>query len=197
LLNKPKTNQQGFTIAELSVVLVVAAVVVIVAYGFYDTAITKYLALQADGISASDLALQTQRIASILRGATDIITASTTEMTINSYFSPNDAYVSQVRYYKSVNGKQLLADVTPYTSNPPIGTLDTSKAKTYIIISDFYTKTGVSTFEYIDGNGGTMALPINDLHSIKGLRVNLVSKPSGANNSLSVQVSLRNRKNNL
>lgn len=196
-MNKPRLLNQGFTIVELTVVLVVTAIVMTITYTFFDNSITQYLALQKDGMSASELAMQTQRIATVMRGATDVVAASSSELTINTYFSPNDTYVSRVRYYKNADGDKLLAEVIPYTSNPPIGSLDMLKTKTYTIIEDFYTKTGVNTFEYINSSGGTMSLPINELHTIKGLRVNLVSQPPDASNSLSVQVSLRNRKTNL
>lgn len=132
-----------------------------------------------------------------MRGATDVVVASNSEMVLNAYFSPNDAYVSKIRYYKSTDGKKLLADIIPFSANPPYGTLLTDKMRTYTIINNFYTKAGVNTFEYIDASGNTMSLPIADLHIIKGLRVNLVSKPETVNNSTSVQVSLRNRKVNL
>jgi prepilin-type N-terminal cleavage/methylation domain-containing protein len=195
-LSKPK-SQQGFTIIELTVALVVTAIIITTIYTFFNTSINQYLNLQRDGMSASDLALQAQRLASVMRGATDIVMASNHEMVINTYFSPNDVYVSQVRYYKSEDGTKLLADVTPFSANPPGGTLETSRMVTSSIIDNFYTNETVNTFEYIDSSGQTMSLPVNDLHTIKGLRVNLVSKPPGVNNSLSVQVSLRNRKTNL
>jgi prepilin-type N-terminal cleavage/methylation domain-containing protein len=196
-VNKTRLNSQGFTIVELTVVLVVTAIVFTVAFSFFNNAIIQYLTLQKDGMSASELTIQTQRIASVMRGATDVIVASNTEMVINTYFSPNDVYVSQVKYYKSEDGKKLLAEVIPYTVNPPVGSLDNAKTKTYTIIEDFYTKNGLNTFEYINSSGGTMSLPISELHTIKGLRINLISKPPDASNSVSVQVSLRNRKINL
>lgn len=190
-------NQQGYTITELIVVMSLTAVVTTVAYTFFNTSFRQFLGLQQEGMSTSELAMQSQRIASVMRGATDVVTASSTEMKLNAYFSPNDAYVSEIRYYKSADGSKLLAYVVPYTANPPVGTLDTTKARTVTIVDNFKTKAGVNTFEYIDSSGQTMALPIGDLHTIKGLRVNLVSGSNPNSSSLNVQVSLRNRKTNL
>ena len=177
----------------------VAAVVLTIAYTFFNASFRQYLGLQAQGMNASSLAMQSQRLAAVMRGATNITTASSTEMVITAYFSPNDAYVSQVRYYRNAGNTKLLADVTPYTSNPPEGTLDTSKTKTITIIDTFYAKPGVNTFEYVDTSGTAMTQPISDLHTIKGLRINLASKQTDSTkeDSLSIQVSLRNRKTNL
>lgn len=192
-----RNKEAGFTLVELIITMTLIAVGSTIAYTFFNTSINQYLGLQQEGMSTSDLAFQSQRLASVMRGATDVVVAAAGEMTIHSYFSPNDAYVSQVRYYKSVDGGKLLADVTPFTTNPPIGTLDITKKRTITVIDNFHTRQGVSTFEYIDSSGGAMTLPVSDLHTIKGLRVNLVSQLNPADNSLSVQVSLRNRKTNL
>jgi len=198
MLNKDVIeDEKGFTLVELVIGLTLTVVILTAAFTFFNNSLQQYLWLQKDGMSSSELAAQTQRIASVMRGATDVVLASNTEMTIYAYFSPSDTYVSEVHYYKSNDGTQLLAQVTPFTANPPNGVLDTSKTRVSQVVDDFYTKDGVNTFEYIDSSGNTMTLPITEKHTIKGLRINLVSKPPGASNSLSVQVSLRNRKTNL
>lgn len=195
--NGTAKGERGFTITELIVVMALTAAVTTLAYTFFNTSVKQYLSLQQDGLNFSELSMQSQRVAAVMRGSIDVIDASYTEMTLTAYFSPNDSYVSQIRYYKSADGTKLLADVVPYTANPPIGTLDTAQARTVTIIDNFKTKPGVNTFEYVDSGGQNMPVPISDLHTIKGLRVNLASGTSANSTSLNVQVSLRNRKTNL
>ena len=61
------------------------------------------------------------RVATVLRGATDINSAASADITLYSYFYPTDTYVSLVHYYLQTSGKvtQLMADVTPLSANPP------------------------------------------------------------------------------
>lgn len=190
--------QRGFTIVELTVVILLVGIISTFAFTFFNTSTNQYLALQQDADSFNGLASHYQRLANVLRGLTDITAASANEITLYAYFSPNDAYVSLIRYYIYQN--KMLADVTPLTSNPPNGTLITSSQKTYTIINNFYSTPGVDTFVYLDSSGSTLALPISDLHTIKGLTVNLAvpsKSPSNTSQALTLQVSLRNRKTNL
>lgn len=186
---------------ELIVVIVVAGIIGVLTYSFFAESYNKYIALQTDSLKFSDLSLQSQRIAKVLRGSTDVLGASSTEVTVYAYFTPRDAIVSKIRYYKDTTAKSIKADVTPMTSSPPIGTPDTANMKTYIILAKYYDVSGVNTFEYTDSAGATLATPIGNLHDIKGMRVNMTVPASTAitakNTTLSTEVSLRNRKTNL
>jgi len=167
-------------------------------YIFFNDSLSQYLALQKDGSDFTDLSYESQRVANVLRGTTDIVSESADDITCYAYFAPNDTYVSLIHYYKNAGQTQLLADVTPMTANPPIGTPITAQKETIPIISDFYQATGTSTFVYLDETGAVLPLPIVDEHTIKGIQVNLAAK--GAHNSdqaVALQVSLRNRKTNL
>lgn len=158
-----------------------------------------YSKYQSDSLDFNQLASQSQRIADVLRGATDLITVQANTLTAYAYFSPVDAYVSQVSYYKSADGKSLLADVTPMTANPPNGTLLTAQKKTYTIINNFYQPAGSNLFAYYDSTGTVMTLPITDQHTILQIQVNLATQATHTKNgqTLSTTVSLRNRKTNL
>lgn len=117
-----------------------------------------------------------------------------------SYFSPYDQYVSLIKYYPDNSGTKLLADVTRLTANPPIGTQIAGSLKTFTIIDNFYVPGGTNTFEYLNSAGGTLSLPITDLKTIKGIRINLADRPASTNSQIvkmSVEVGLRNRKTNL
>lgn len=178
-----------------------SALVATLIYTFFTTTFSQYLGLQGDGMVFSSLSLQSQRIAMVTRGLTDITQASDSEVTVYAYFSPRDSTVSLVRYYKSADGKKLLADITPMTANPPTGTPVTANKKTYTIIDQFYTVSGLKTFRYFDSGGGELTPPISDLHVVQQIQINLAAPTkapsSNGYDQITVQVSLRNRKINL
>ena len=196
-----KLSSDGFTIVELSMVMILIAIISTATYTFINTSTSQYLALQQDGIVFGDLAFQSQRIAQVVRGLTDISQASADEITMYAYFYPKDTYASLIRYYTDSTKTTLYADVTTMTANPPIGTPIASTKKTYTIIRPFYAPTGISTFTYLDSFGATLPMPITDLHTIKEIKITLAVPVKApvvkGNDSISLLVSLRNRKTNL
>lgn len=190
----------GFTLIELLVGITLMAVIGTTFLVFFKSSLFNYLNLQSDATSLTQLNTQAMRIATVMRGATDISSASDNDITIYSYFYPSDAYVSVVHYYlQTTSGvTKLLADVTPMSANPPIGSPITASEKTYTIIDNFYQPSGSSLFTYINAGGGTLPTPVADLNTIKSIQVNLAAKTSNnSNQSMNVQVNLRNRKINL
>jgi prepilin-type N-terminal cleavage/methylation domain-containing protein len=199
LCRKSKDYRGGFTLPELLIVMIVTTILSISIFTFANALISRYFPLQEESMAFSDMSRNSQRIASVIRGLTDITQATSNSMTIYSYFSPADTYVSLVKYY--VTGNILMADITPMSANPPSGTPITANKKTYTIIDNLYTPTGTQLFVYLDETGSPMTLPISDLHTVKGIQVNLgipLSTPSiNSSDTISLQVSLRNRKTNL
>jgi prepilin-type N-terminal cleavage/methylation domain-containing protein len=194
-------KESGFTLPELVIVMAVIAVVTAAMFTFVTTSLRRYVGLQGESSAFGQMAKESQRVAQVLRGTTDITTATADEITAYAYFFPNDAYVSLVHYYKNPAKTQLYAEVTPMTANPPTGSPITANKKTYTIIDKFHTVAGVQTFTYLDSLGNVLPLPIADLHTIKGIRVSLATPgdtiQTGSNNIITLQVSLRNRKTNL
>lgn len=192
-------SNDGFTIVELLVVISLLAIMFVSFGSFFTNYLILYTKYQQDATNFTELADQSQRVADVLRGLTDITAESANGITVYTYFSPVDTYTSQVKYYISANGQSLLADVTPMTANPPLGTLITASTRTYTIISNLYQPVGGSLFNYYDASGTTMTLPIADEHSIIEIQVNLSAASSHTKNgqNLSINVSLRNRKTNL
>ena len=189
----------GFTLVELLVVISVVAVMFISFGTFFTNYLILYSKYQQDASSFTELANQSQRIADVLRGVTDIISESSNDLQAYAYFSPQDNYVSIVHYYLNANSTAIMVDVTPMNANPPIGTPITASKKTYTIISNYYNAAGVNLFNYYDASGALMSLPITDEHSILEIQVNLAEPGTHTKNgqTLSITVSLRNRKTNL
>lgn len=196
-----RNRSEGFTLLEILIVLTLIGIVSVGVYSFTVTSGVNYLRMHEDGLRFSELSEKSQRISRVLRGGGDITEATNDAITIYAYFSPADQYYSLIRYYKDPTNTKIMADVTPMTSNPPIGTPITAQKVTYTILDDFYNDPASKTFEYLDSAGGVMALPIADNHTIKGLRVNLVTasprSPATTKTAISTDVSLRNRKTNL
>jgi len=193
------TDQGGFTLVELLVTVSLVAIIFATFASFFTNYLILYSKYQTDAADFTELAGQSQRIADVLRGVTDITNPGANTLTVYAYFSPNDTYVSQVSYFLSSSGKQLMATITPMTANPPTGTLITSKASTYTILSNYTAPTSGSLFQYYDGSGTLMTQPITDEHSILQIQVNL-SEPQNHSSkplTLTTTVSLRNRKTNL
>jgi prepilin-type N-terminal cleavage/methylation domain-containing protein len=194
----PSTKQQGFTLVELVITITLTLIISTTFYTYFKSSFIGYLNLQKDASGLTNLAQQSQRIASVVRGATDITSVASNDFVMYGYFYPTDAYVSIVHYYLNGSGTILYADVTPMTANPPIGTPITASLKTYKIIESFKQTSGLSLFSYLDSNGSALVLPVADLHTIKGVRVNLaVGTATGGNEAINLDVSLRNRKYNL
>jgi prepilin-type N-terminal cleavage/methylation domain-containing protein len=198
-LGQPAQEETGFTLPELLIVISLVGIVFITFSSFFTNYLILYSKYQQDAGNFTELANQSQRIADVLRGLTDITSESANSLTAYAYFSPADTYTSQVSYYLNTAGTAVMVDVTPMTANPPIGTLITASKKTYTIISKYYQVPGGSLFGYYDASGTALALPISDEHSIMEIQVNLAEPGSHTSKgqTLSITLSLRNRKTNL
>lgn len=189
-----KLNSKGFTLVEL-LISIILVVLLFISFGtFFINYMTLYYGLQTDASNSVQMAQEIERIASVLRGITDINSASANNLSCYGYFSPNDTYVSLIDYY--VNNNEVFVSVTPMTANPPGGTPLTSETKTYVILSNFYSPTGVGLFSYYDSSGNLLVPPISNQRSIGSIGINL-STPASHNSQgqqMSTTVTLRNRR---
>ncbi len=193
-------DQAGFTLVELLITFTLIIIIGTTFFVLFKSTLFNFVNLQSDASSSVQLNTQANRVATVLRGATGINSAAANDLVVYSYFYPSDTYVSLLHYYLQTSGghTKLMADLTPMTANPPTGTPITASKRTFTIIDNYYQATGVNLFTYLDANGSALSLPISDLQTIKGIQVTLTAKTSNnANQTLSVQVSLRNRKTNL
>jgi prepilin-type N-terminal cleavage/methylation domain-containing protein len=192
-------EEQGFTILEMVIVITLIGTLSVIFFVVFKTTLVSYIDLQKQATSFGQLSTQAERIANVLRGTTSISNASDNELTVYTYFYPSDAYVSQVRYYV-VNGatKRLYADLTPMSANPPLGTLQTDKKKSFVVIDNFYQSSGGKLFTYMNAVGATLPTPVTDLSVVKTIQINLAAQLENMRSQdINVQVLLRNKKNNL
>lgn len=192
-------GESGFSLVELLVVISLIGIIIVTFSSFFTNYLILYSKYQQDSLNFSEMAQQSQRVAQVLRGLTDIVSESDNDLTAYAYFSPEDNYVSLIHYYLSSDGKQLMADVTPMTSNPPIGTPITSQEKTYTIISNYYQASGSKLFTYYDSNDAVLTPPVGDEHSIIEIGVHLAEPASHGTKvqTLDLTISLRNRRTNV
>lgn len=193
-------KEHGFTLVELLITVIMVGVVSTIFVIAFKSTIFNYLNMQQDASATMQINTQAYRLATVIRSATDVTSATDSDLVLYAYFYPSDTYVSLLHYYllTDTTGTHLMADLTPMTANPPLGTAITDKKRTFTIIDSFYTGSSKPLFEYLNAGGSTLTLPITDLQTIKGIRINLAAKGSnGSNQSLNVDVSLRNKKTNL
>jgi prepilin-type N-terminal cleavage/methylation domain-containing protein len=192
-------KQAGFTLTELMIVIILTGIMSTALFTFYKSTLFDYLNLQKSASNFTDLASQSQRIGKVVRGATGIITAQDNVGEMYAYFYPTDQYVSQIKYYLNATNTALMADVTPMTANPPIGTAITANKRTYTIIGNFKKVTGVNLFQYLDSSGTAMTTPVTDMQTIKSIRINLAAQTATATGAqtMTLEVNLRNKKTNL
>lgn len=192
---------QGFTLVELLITIVLVAIVSSMFMVIFRATLFNSLSMQTDATQAVDLSAQSQRITMVLRGVTGITSATASDLVVTSYFYPSDTYVSLLHYYITTDAKgnkKLVADLTPYSANPPTGSPILSQKRTFTIINNYYAGSSVPLFTYLDAGNTALSFPITDLQTIKSIKVSLAGKTAnGSNQVLTTQVSLRNRKTNL
>ncbi len=164
---------------------------------FFNNNLILFLNQQQNSMNLTELQNESQRIGDVLRGTYDIISAQPNSLSVYAYFSPVDNYVSIVTYYLNSAGNQLLASVTPMTSNPPIGTPITADTKIYTIISNYNPLISGSLFTYYDANNNILIPPISDERSIINIGINLaepIYHSQSQAQTLNLYITLRNRK---
>lgn len=198
---KLSANQSGFTLFEMVITIALIGLISAAFFGGLNTLMFNYFRQQKTATQFSDLAFASQRVANVLRGTTDFISVGANDVTVYAYFYPNNAYVSQIRYYLNPAQNVLLADVTPMSANPPAGSPIVSGKKTYTIIPNYFKAASTDLFTYLDASGNTIPLPVSDQHVIKGINITLavpkVDNNSKTGQTMTLNVSLRNRKTNL
>ena len=189
-------NQQGFTLIELTISMVVLGVVFTTFGVFFNNYLRSYSDYQINGTNFTQAAQQSERMSNVLRGLTDIESATATDLTAYAYFAPADQFVSLVRYYYDAPTRSIIAEVTRMSANPPVGVSIPETKQSYTIVENYILRSGASLFEYFDAGGGVLGSPVVDQRLVQSIRVNLVvdTAQTDAGQEISVSVSLRNRR---
>lgn len=195
-------SNQGFTIVELLVVTILIAVTIVLTSFLISDSFTKFMRLQVEGIEFGRVSMNTQRVAQVIRGATELVSADGTDLRLNSYFSPNDNVQSQIHYYTVKNPDNkfytLKAEVTPYDVNPPIGTLQTNNTREYTI-TERYLANPIPLFRYFSATDTEYTtVPLTNPSTVKAIQVTIID-PSMSNqtSTSTIKVTMRNKKTNL
>jgi prepilin-type N-terminal cleavage/methylation domain-containing protein len=194
-----RSRELGFTIVELMVVIMLIGILSGMIYGSFNGVLGGLITLQKENLNLNQMSNMTQRIGSVVRGATDIVSATKDDVVLYAYFAPADTYVSQVHYYKNAANTILYVDVTRMTANPPTGVPIPATKTTYALLNPYTEATNTKLFRYLNASGTELTTPISDLHTIKGVTITLSVPNNGKNPGYaqSLTVSLRNRKTNL
>lgn len=132
--NHNRHSNKGFTLVELLIAIILVGIVSTTFIVIFKSTIFNSINMQLDASQAVDLNSGAQRIGMVLRGVTGITSATSNDLVVTAYFYPSDTYVSLLHYYITTDAKgnkKLVADLTPYSANPPTGSPITAKKERY------------------------------------------------------------------
>ena len=196
LLRKHEDN--GFTIAELVIVISLVAIVSIIFANFFSDNFKSYLRLQQTTVTTNTLNSSSQRIARVVRGMTTITQATDDSLTGFAYFTPRDNTLSKVRYFFDSPSGTIKVGVTPASGTAPNYTYNSSSEKITSISEGVVNTTPI--FTYQDSSGSSQQFTTETYKDIKAIKIDLVSKAIPGKTiplEISTTVALRNRKSNL
>ena len=190
-------NNSGYSLLEMLIAISLVSILTLVVVNFFTTISRGYNYLQTESSAAVDLSNTMDRVAKVIRGATDVVDAQTNSLTIYGYFLPNDAVVDKIKYY--VSGTDLKVSVIPPTGSGPNYTYDPANEKIYTISRSIPVGAPV-VFTYYDdlGNQLTGSFATTQIKQV-GIQITTNPNPKVLRKSLSSQttVTLRNKKTNL
>ena len=191
-------GSNGFTIAELMMVVIITSVAVVVFNSFFNDSLQSYLNLQNNTVNTNTVSGALQRSSRVIRGMSTIVDAQTNTLTGFAYFTPRDNTLSKVRYYYESNTDSFKVGVIPATGSAPNYTYD-SDDEIISTIADNINGTS-SIFTYLDGTNTPQNFTADTFKDIRSIKISLTGSTEGAQQTsvnLSTTVSLRNRKTNL
>ena len=191
-------GSNGFTIAELMMVVIITSVAVVVFNSFFSDSLQSYLNLQNNTVNTNTVSGALQRSSRVIRGMSTIVDAQPNTLTGFAYFTPRDNTLSKVRYYYESNTDSFKVGVIPATGSAPNYTYD-SDDEIISTIADNINGTS-SIFTYLDGTSTPQSFTTDTFKDIRSIKISLTGTTEGARQTsvnLSTTVSLRNRKTNL
>lgn len=190
-------KQNGYTLLELIFVIGITGMMTLAIMSFVVNTSRGYQYLDHQSRAAVDLSNTLNRVSKVIRGTTDVVDAQSNSLTIYGYFSPNDAVVKKIRYFKS--GNKLMVGVIPPSGSGPNYTYNQSNEEVSVL-QDYLSMGSSSIFSYYDASGAqlTGAFSTTQIKQI-GLNMAINPKPTILEKPISSQtiVTLRNKKVNL
>lgn len=187
----------GYTLLELIFVIGITGILTLVVMTFAINSARGYKYLEAQSNASVEVSSNLNRVSKVVRGTTDIVTADPDSLIIFGYFSPNDAIVKKIRYFK--DGSRLAVGVTPPSGTAPNYTYNQGDETISYLVNDLSMGSS-SLFTYYDEAGTqlTGAFAVTQIKQI-GIRIDVNAKPNVLTKPVGSQtrVTLRNKKVNL
>lgn len=189
-------KQSGYSLIELLVVVPIIVIASFIAFTviFRGWQAYQYSLAQADATFVLTNSLD--RMSRVIRSTNSIVSASSNELVVETYFSPRDNVPDRARYY--ISNQKLMVDVTPASGAAPNYTYNSNDTRA-ITIANITNSTQQPLFKYLDQNGIIQTAP--DIASITEVEITLSVNPRPAilktDQSSTTRVQLRNRKTNL
>lgn len=186
----------GYSLIELLFVIAIISIMTTSLVALVTQSSRGYRYLQTQSEASVDLSNTLNRVAKVVRGTSDVISAQPNSLSIYAFFSPNDAVVNKITYF--VQGSTLKATVVPPTGTAPNYTYDDANGTTYTLADDL---TGAGTvFNYFDASGIQLGSGFS-VSQIKQISIEVTINPNTKvlRKPLTSQttVTLRNKKTNL
>lgn len=187
----------GYTLLELIFVIGITGILTLVVMTFAINSARGYRYLEAQSSASVEVSSNLNRVSKVVRGTTDIVTAEPNSLVIFGYFSPNDAVVKKIRYFK--DGNRLAVGVIPPSGTAPNYTYSQANETVSYLINDL-NMGSTPLFSYYDeaGNQLTGAFAVTQVKQV-GIKIDVNAKPDVLTKPVGSQtkVTLRNKKVNL
>jgi prepilin-type N-terminal cleavage/methylation domain-containing protein len=193
----PRKYEDGYSLLELLVVIVITGMIALPLSTFFIKGLSSFQFIQVQSDTALELQTLTDRVAKVVRGVTNVDTASPNTLIVYGYFSPQDTVIKKIRYF--VNGTNLNIGVTPPSGTAP--------NYTYLSSDEVITTTRIdlamganSLFTYFDDAGNQLTGSFQP-GQVKEIGIFVAANPNTRQIpvpiSISTKITLRNLKTNL
>lgn len=196
MLFRKAKREEGVTLVELIVVIVMLAIISPLVMWFFWATINNFIRVQSANLLVSNETRALSRMEQVIRSGTQIDNASATSLTIYAYFSPADSTLSKVTYTYNASQKLVTVERIPATGTAPNYTYNVANKVTSTILSGVTLKNNL--FSYEDASGGTGPFDSSTFQNIKIVTIDIygVLKGNTAPTEVKSSVLIRNRRGN-
>ncbi len=189
---------RGLSLIELLIAMSMGLVIGIVLTSLIVNTSRSYRFAQLQSQTATQISTYLERMSRVLRGSTDVVSASSTSLTVYAYFSPRDNVPDKVRYFVDTDNA-LKVGVIKATGSAPNYTYNSSDETVQTLLSDL-RHGSTPVFTYYDDNNNQLTGTITPA-TVKEIGIRLELNPDQSilkqNVTGQTRINLRNRKTNL